>query len=269
MSKRNLMALNKPQAGLERCRRSAFTLIELLVVIAIIAILAAMLLPALSKAKERAKRTACMNNIKQLTIAMLGYAYENNDKFPDGGGAFWTWDLPRTAADGMLTAKNSFQKSCYCPGTSVRFTDEDNLQLWAGYGGYRVIGYALTLPNTASLGPTNQNPTINPQPIKYGPIYVQPGPSTERALTADATISRNTEHDENLKLSGTYHYTDIDTGSFAKHHLSPHMKGAVPSGGNIGMLDGHVQWRRFADMHVRASGTIWASGNNTCPTYWW
>jgi prepilin-type N-terminal cleavage/methylation domain-containing protein len=101
-------------------RSPAFTLIELLVVIAIIAILAALLLPVLASAKEKARRTQCLNNLKQIGVGLIMYADDNHD------GMVW----PNWGADGSP-----------CPPGWLYFGDPTGLPVCTARGGPAAIAY--------------------------------------------------------------------------------------------------------------------------------
>lgn len=94
-------------------RRSVvgFTLIELLVVIVVIAIMAALLLPALSKTKEHARSTACRSNMKQLSLAFLMYAEDNEETFPWPGGIGRAINSPTAYAPDWVATPQEMQST--------------------------------------------------------------------------------------------------------------------------------------------------------------
>jgi prepilin-type N-terminal cleavage/methylation domain-containing protein/prepilin-type processing-associated H-X9-DG protein len=118
--------------------KNGFTLIELLVVIAIIAILAAILFPVFAKAREKARQSACMSNVKQLTNAALMYAQDYDETFcksvnfkPNGSWLYWFEAIMPYVAGGNSTA--SSQKILRCPSLKANNSGNASTSMYS-YG---------------------------------------------------------------------------------------------------------------------------------------
>ena len=241
--------------------RSGFTLIELLVVIAIIAILAALLLPALARAKERGQRTRCLSNLKQIATGAIVYAGDSGDLVPTAGTdstgtiiyaiQFGTSDpaiagwqqvgVPLNATNGQASVwtcpnRPGFPKPP-APGSG---------QICIGYQYY---GGIATWVNDLGSGPSAS-------PIKTAtskPTWM---------LVADVVAQPNGAVD--LWSDGN---SDSLTDQSGWAYLPAHQNGGamVPAGGNEAFMDGSAQW-------VRAKGVMmflhsWADPGGSAKRY--
>jgi prepilin-type N-terminal cleavage/methylation domain-containing protein/prepilin-type processing-associated H-X9-DG protein len=265
-------AFSRADDAAQSPRAGAFTLIELLVVVAVIAILAALLLPALSKAKDQAIRVHCKSNERQQILALSMYAHDNKDFLPDDTGAHQPWDMNQ-AEGTYLAAGGAPYKVWYDPGTYQSFGDADWIAFWNnsagefdGDGPLRVVGYAETFYGIglyANVGAwdfsTNINQKLSAVPITVNGKTIQIN-SSSRVLLACATITSANNLSDNLHTKESYVWTDLPHGDDpdvpgTKPFTSAHMLSSrLPSGGNLGMFDGHVEWRPFAQLIPRAGG---------------
>jgi prepilin-type N-terminal cleavage/methylation domain-containing protein/prepilin-type processing-associated H-X9-DG protein len=251
-----------------RLRTEGFTLIELLVVIAVIAILAALLLPALAKAKQQAIMISCKNNERQQLLAYTMYAHENKDFLPDDAGANQPWDLKDFSGD-YMSANGAPYKVWYDPGTNQKFTDTDYQSFWNSTGteyvddkNFRVVGYSQTLEgimaymNGSSEFTTNMNQKLNGNPLvldgRSVPINI-----SGRVLTACIAITGGDYQTlttmEKAVWTNIPHSQDPDVPGI-KSFTSSHMANSTrPAGVNLGMFDGHVEWRPFPQIIARGS----------------
>ena len=222
-----------------RIKPGAFTLIELLVVIAIIAILAAMLLPALSRARARAQTTWCSNNLKQLQLAWIAYCHDNNELFPPNvslGPPGSAWNQPGSWVIGNAQAPDASITNIL---NGVLFPEVKAAAV------YRCPADHSTIVGTAVVRWRSYSVEGWLGAVFWGapePGWTQRYNQIVRPATVYAFIDENEQSiDDGIFVSGANNPRYGDVNAWYDLPSDRHLRGA-----NVSFLDGHVEshhWR--------------------------
>jgi prepilin-type N-terminal cleavage/methylation domain-containing protein len=242
---------------MKTAERRAFTLIELLVVIAVISILAALLLPALSAAKERSHRAACVSNLRQFILATHLYANDSLDFLPHGGTDNANQNDTHTPILSSSTKTNILQyasplKVLDCPNLARSFEQNQDWRVQPEYGvaiGYHYLGGQ---PNTpwAPAGPTT-NTWISPQKTIDDPAL---------PLVADLNVYAYSY--QRILAPHTSGGPVIRDGAYFELHPEAYQQTPTDigaQGGNEGLLAGSVAWKKIARMQCYRSSQLWGA----------
>jgi prepilin-type N-terminal cleavage/methylation domain-containing protein/prepilin-type processing-associated H-X9-DG protein len=231
--------------------RNAFTLIELLVVIAIIAILAAMLLPALSKAKRKAQSISCMNNGKQLITGLLMWTHDNEDRLPFSWSGTDQLGTPAWCDGAMATTPDAvdetlIQRSPTFPNVPslmvFRCPSDRSTFMYRGELKPRIRSYSMNgyLGYAKGTVPGN-SPPMKPA-SKMGEI-TRPGPSDVFAFLDEHENSINDSHFtafSNMKSFGNQGWLDTPSG---RHGNAT----------GFSFTDGHAEVHKWVDSDIQTA----------------
>jgi prepilin-type N-terminal cleavage/methylation domain-containing protein len=236
-------------------RNQGFTLIELLVVIAIIAILAAMLLPALAKAKDKAVRAQCQNNVKQITLATHLYSNDSRDFLPEAN-----WNQPWVRRGWLYDASlGSVPNLLVAPyNTNPRKAYEGGL-LWEyikGWGVYRCPSEKTNTPAWTTRAQKLSSYLMNGAVDGYG----TPADGAGR-------IAPNSYKTISFRQDAIIFWQALETnpGDFNDGSSSPDegITKLHSLGTTVGVVDGHIEYFKtvkfYAEQNSAAKNRLWCN----------